>query len=164
MSYKQNKKTLSSSLHTRLAAEKKSAGAVSATSQRAQRTRAHIHCTCRTSGVSICCLLYLLYLLELLNSGRRGQGLARVKCPRVRCQTACLCLSAPFFFFLLYLPENCFDSADPDLSGHVRAGHLTLVRHLACATPRICDYEVSVVFEDGVPEPVEVAAGQRERE
>ena len=74
----------------------------------------------------------------------------------------CVSLLPPFF--LLYLPENCFDSADPDLSGHVRAGHLTLVRHLACATPRICDYEVSVVFEDGVPEPVEVAAGQRERE
>jgi hypothetical protein len=44
--------------------------------------------------------------------------------------------------FLLYLPENCFDSADPDLSGHVRVAHLT------CATPRMCDYEVYVVFEE----------------
>jgi hypothetical protein len=44
--------------------------------------------------------------------------------------------------FLLYLPENCFDSADPDLSGHVRVAHLT------CATPRLCDYEVYVVFEE----------------
>ena len=68
----------------------------------------------------------------------------------------CVSLLPPFF--LLYLPENCFDSADPDLSGHVRVGHLT------CATPRMCDSEVSVVFEDGAPEPVEVAAGQRERE
>jgi hypothetical protein len=64
--------------------------------------------------------------------------------------------SEAIFFFAL-LAENCFGSADPDLSGHLKVAHLT------GATPRMCDYEVYVVFEEGVPEPVEVAAGKRER-